>query len=189
MPIPLISDEVTKNFNGYMFKTNKTNKIWVDNYTLNCYSLKRDIIYNLSLLKKNSLSYFNQCTDIVTYDEPGQLNRFTVVYVVLSVLYNCRLHLFIQTNEVYNLPSIASLFRSANWCEREIWDLFGIFFSNHPDLRRIILDYGFRGHPLRKDFPITGYLELQFNEQTGMLIYTKIELLQEYKNFNFINVH
>jgi NADH:ubiquinone oxidoreductase subunit C len=178
------------NFNPNNFVCNifkGINSTWLStaDFTLSCYSLITDIMYNLTSLKKNSLIELNQCTDIVVYDEPGYYNRFTIIYIILSTRYNTRINLYTQTTEIRYLPSIVTIFRGAGWSEREIWDLYGIFFMGHPDLRRLLLDYGFKGHPLRKDFPLTGYVELRFNENINMLVYTKTTLLQEYKIFNF----
>lgn len=163
-------------------------KFWYNNDSvLNCYSLRCNILHNIEILKKNSLVLLNQCSDIVAYDEPGKFNRFTLVYIITSLVYGVRLHIYIQTSELKSVKSATSLFCSTNWSEREIWDLFGIFFFGHSDIRRILLDYGFKGHPIRKDFPLTGYLELSFIESSNSLAYTKVELLQEYKNFIFIH--
>jgi NADH-quinone oxidoreductase subunit C len=94
--------------------------------------------------------------------------------------------MYLQTSEVKPIESAIQIFASLNWGEREIWDLFGIFFTGHVDIRRILLDYGFKGHPMRKDFPLTGYVEVSFNENSNSLVYTKIQLIQEYKNFAFL---
>lgn len=124
---------------------------------------------------------FTQLIDIVVSDVPGKKNRFSVCYLLLSHFYNTRLSLITKINEITPLPSISYLFESANWLEREVWDMFGIFFSGHPDLRRILTDYGFSGHPLRKEFPLTGFKELSYIDHIQNLRYDSVILAQEYR--------
>jgi NADH/F420H2 dehydrogenase subunit C len=112
-------------------------------------------------------------------------NYFEVVYNLLSVQYNKRIFLRIRVNEADTVPSLTSIFKSANWLEREVWDMFGIYFRDHPDLRRLLTDYGFAGHPLRKDFPLSGYLELYYNDKLKRLQYQQLELSQEFRVFEF----
>ena len=137
----------------------------------------------LYFLQNHTLCQYKQLIDVICSDIPGKIRRFTVSYLLLSVRYNARLTVVVKTNDVLPLPSAVALYRSANWLEREVWDLYGIFFELHPDLRRILTDYGFNGHPLRKDFPLTGFLEVYYNDNTKRLNYEAVELAQEYRAF------
>ena len=134
-------------------------------------------------LRNHSLCQYKQLIDIACSDVPGKKRRFSVNYLLLSLRYNVRLNIVVKTNEVLSLPSITTIYRSANWLEREVWDLYGVFFDFHPDLRRILTDYGFSGHPLRKDFPLTGFVEVYYNDSTKRLSYEPVELAQEYRTF------
>lgn len=122
-------------------------------------------------------------SDIVTADFPDKINRFNIVYNILSVLYHQRIFINVWIHELGNVPSIISFFPSASWYERESWDLFGVHFSNNLDLRRILTDYGFQGHPLRKDFPLSGFIELYYNTKIDSIIYREINLVQAYRNY------
>ena len=137
----------------------------------------------LYFFQTHTLCQYKQLIDMACSDVLGKMRRFSINYLLLSIRFNARLTLVLKTNEVLSLPSIAFLYRSANWLEREIWDLFGVFFDLHPDLRRILTDYGFNGHPLRKDFPLTGFLELYYNDSIKRLNYEPVELAQEYRTF------
>jgi NADH/F420H2 dehydrogenase subunit C len=137
----------------------------------------------LYLLQKHTLCQYTQLVDLACCDVPGKKNRFSVSYLLHSVRYNVRLTIIVKTNEVLPLPSVIPFFNSANWLEREVWDLYGIFFDSHPDLRRILTDYGFNGHPLRKDFPLTGFVEVYYNDSKKRLRYEPVELAQEYRTF------
>ena len=139
----------------------------------------------LTKLHSNSYFAFDQLIDITAIDYPEKPTRFEVVYLLLSTISNQRLTVKIYVNEGELVQSSVSIFKSANWSEREIWDMFGIFFKNHFNLRRILTDYGFEGHPLRKDFPLNGYLEVRYSENYKRIINESIELLQEYRTFNF----
>jgi NADH:ubiquinone oxidoreductase subunit C len=111
--------------------------------------------------------------------------RFCISYELLSIVYNSRLRVKLFIDEISTIPSICSIFINSNWWEREVWDLFGIYFSNHPDLRKILTDYGFEGHPLRKDFPLTGYLELRYDIALKRMVSEPLELTQEFRVFSF----
>jgi NADH dehydrogenase (ubiquinone) Fe-S protein 3 len=137
----------------------------------------------LYFLQKHTLCQYKQLIEIACSDVPGKTRRFSVTYLLHSIRYNARILVVVKTNEVSPLPSVTALYRSANWLEREVWDLYGIFFESHPDLRRILTDYGFNGHPLRKDFPLTGFLEVYYNDSTKRLSYESVELAQEYRVF------
>jgi NADH-quinone oxidoreductase subunit C len=134
-------------------------------------------------LQNHSLCQYKQLVEIACSDLPGKKRRFSLAYILFSFRYNTYLTIVVQTNEVLSIPSVTPIYSSAGWLEREVWDLFGIFFENHPDLRRILTDYGFSGHPLRKDFPLTGFLEVYYNDSTKRMSYEPIELAQEYRTF------
>ena len=137
-------------------------------------------------LKKHSLFLFNILTDVICYDCPGKSYRFSLVYNLLSVKFNSRLRVIVKQKETKSkIVSLMALFRSANWSEREVFDFYGLFFFENTDLRRILNDYGFKGFPLRKDFPLTGYMDTYYDDNTKKISYRKLELSQEYRNFNF----
>jgi len=139
------------------------------------------------VLRYHSYFQFTQCLHISVIDQPGKKFRFTIDYILRSLTYGRVLFVRVQTDEITPVPTISSIFSSATWAEREIWDMYGIIFTNHPDLRRILTDYGFKGHPLRKDFPLTGFTELSYNEATKQLVYEPVEITQDYRNFYFHN--
>ena len=136
-------------------------------------------------LKNHTNSQYKIISDIGGVDYPQNKNRFEIVYNILSVRFNSRLRVKIQTNELQSVESITSVYKGANWFEREIWDFFGVFFSNHPDLRRILTDYGFEGYPLRKDFPLSGYIEVRYDELKKRVVYEPLQLAQEFRQFDF----
>ena len=141
----------------------------------------------LTKLHSNSYFAFDQLIDITAIDYPEKPKRFEVVYLLLSTITNQRLTVKICVNEGELVQSCVSIFKSANWCEREIWDMFGIFFSGHPDLRRLLTDYGFEGHPLRKDFPLTGRVQVKYDTDQNKVIYEPVNLVQEYRDFDFLS--
>ena len=146
---------------------------------------KNYLLATLTFLYYHTNSNFQILTSISGVDYPKREKRFEVVYDLLNVRLNSRIRVKTCTDEINPLPSVVSVFPSANWWEREIWDLFGVFFSNHPDLRRILTDYGFEGYPLRKDFPLSGYFELRYDEEEKVVLCEAIELSQEFRFFNF----
>ena len=148
---------------------------------------KNYLLGTLTFLHHHSNGNFQMLTSISGVDYPEREERFEIVYDLLSVRLNSRIRVKTHTDEINPLPSIVGLFPSANWWEREIWDLFGVFFSNHPDLRRILTDYGFEGHPLRKDFPLSGFIEMRYNETKKRVVSESIELSQEYRTFKFLS--
>ena len=139
----------------------------------------------LKFLKTNFLCQDSCLTAISATDYPERENRFEIAYELLSVHYNRRIRVKTFVNELTPVASIVSLYPAANWWEREIWDLFGVFFQNHPDLRRILTDYGFQGHPMRKDFPLSGYVEVSYDEKLKRVISQPLELTQEFRSFDF----
>jgi NADH/F420H2 dehydrogenase subunit C len=140
----------------------------------------------VSLLKNHTLMQY-LLVDITAVDFPNIKQRFVIVYQFLSLIFNHRITIKIKCESLDNVSSITNIYKSAGWLEREVWDLFGIFFSGHSDLRRILTDYGFQGFPLRKDFPLSGFLELIYSNETKKVQYVSLELSQEYRFFDFIN--
>ena len=139
----------------------------------------------LTFLKYNILCQYKCLSAISGTDYPERENRFEVAYELLSFYYNRRIRVKTFVNEITPVPSVTFLYPAANWWEREIWDLYGVFFKNHPDLRRILTDYGFQGHPMRKDFPLTGYVEVAYDEKLKRVISQPLELSQEFRAFDF----
>lgn len=138
-------------------------------------------------LKNHTLTQFNILTDIACVDYPGKKERFELTYILLSIRYIVRLRVRITIGTLLPVNSVTSIFKGSDWLEREVWDLFGVFFFKHPDLRRILTDYGFDGHPLRKDFPLTGFIELSYDDSIKKLIYQPVSLAQEFRNYDFTN--
>ena len=141
----------------------------------------------VDFLKNDSNSKFSTLVDITAIDHPARDARFDVVYHFLSMYRNHRIRLKVAVREEDLVPSIVDVHPTANWFEREVFDMFGILFSGHPDLRRILTDYGFRGYPLRKDFPTTGYTEVRYDEEQKRVVYEPVKLVQEYRQFDFMS--
>ncbi|BBK32070.1 NADH-quinone oxidoreductase subunit C [Stella humosa] len=139
----------------------------------------------LTFLRDDSQCLFKVLVDVCGVDYPERAQRFEVVYNLLSLDHNFRIRVKTATDEATPVPSVVPVFSAAGWWEREAWDLYGIFFSDHPDLRRILTDYGFEGHPLRKDFPMTGYVEVRYDEQQKRVVYEPVKLVQEFRSFDF----
>ena len=136
-------------------------------------------------LKENELFSFDQLIDITAIDYPSKENRFELIYILLSMKKNKRIILKTLVNENDSIDSIIQIFKASDWYERECYDLFGIKFNNHPDLRRIMTDYNFEGHPLRKDFPLTGHTEVRYDDVEKKVIYEPVKLTQEYRDFDY----
>lgn len=145
------------------------------------------IVDFVEFLKTDVTCKFSTMIDITAVDYPGRDKRFDVVWHFLSMHQNHRIRVKAQLREDEAVPSIVSVHPSANWFEREVFDMFGILFTGHPDLRRILTDYGFRGHPLRKDFPTTGYVELRYDDALKRVVYEPVSLVQEYRQFDFMS--
>ncbi|MFN3663935.1 NADH-quinone oxidoreductase subunit C [Yoonia sp.] len=141
----------------------------------------------VEFLKSDAACQFSSLVDITAVDYPSRAKRFDVIYHFLSMYQNQRIRVRVEIREEDMMPSIIGVHPSANWFEREVFDMFGILFSGHPDLRRILTDYGFRGHPLRKDFPTTGYTEVRYDEVQKRVIYEPVNLVQEYRQFDFMS--
>jgi len=144
-----------------------------------------DVLDTTILLKTNPNTKFKQLIDITAVDYPENQKRFKMVYLFLSHELNQRILLNFYINENQKIPSLTKIFPSANWMEREIFDMYGIKFTDHPDLRRILTDYGFEGYPLRKDFPLTGHTEVRYSEDKKKVVYEPVKLEQNYRNFDF----
>jgi NADH-quinone oxidoreductase subunit C len=145
----------------------------------------RSIIKLLTFLNDDQNCQFKQLMDVTAVDFPERDPRFEVVYNLLSLKHNQRIRVKVPAGEEMQIPSATQVFSSAHWFEREVWDMYGLFFSNHPDLRRILTDYGFEGHPLRKDFPLTGYVEVRYDEDSKRVVYEPVKLPQEFRSFDF----
>jgi NADH-quinone oxidoreductase subunit C len=145
------------------------------------------IVKVLKTLRDDPDFRFTILLDMCGVDWPEREQRFDVVYHLLSITQNQRLRIKLTTDEDTPVPSATSVFSSAGWYEREAWDLYGIMFSDHPDLRRILTDYGFEGHPLRKDFPLTGFVEVRYDEEQKRVVYEPVKLTQEFRTFDFLS--
>ena len=145
------------------------------------------IVKVLTFLRDDVNCRFQQLMDLCGVDYPEREKRFEVVYNLLSLTHNMRVRVKVETDEETPVPSVSGVFSSATWWEREAWDLFGIYFSEHPDLRRIMTDYGFDGHPLRKDFPLTGYVEVRYDDEQKRVVYEPVKLTQEFRTFDFLS--
>ena len=176
-------EDLEKKINSEL--TTKINNTQIKHNQLCIKTDKEDIVDVALFLKTNQDTKFRQLIDITVIDYPEQNQRFEVVYLFLSHEFNQRLIVkyLIAENEV--IPSLTSIFPSANWMEREVFDMYGVSFKNHPDLRRILTDYGFEGHPLRKDFPLTGHTEVRYSEDQKKVISEPVKLEQNYRNFDY----
>ncbi|MCB2099934.1 MAG: NADH-quinone oxidoreductase subunit C [Rhodobacterales bacterium] len=149
---------------------------------------KRDsIVRVLTFLRDDANCKFRQMVDICGVDYPEDAERFEVVYNLLSLSHNRRVRVKVRTTAEVPVPSATGVYSAANWFEREVWDLYGVMFSGHPDLRRIMTDYGFEGHPLRKDFPLTGYVELRYDDEQKRVVYEPVSLPQEFRSYDFLS--
>jgi NADH-quinone oxidoreductase subunit C len=145
------------------------------------------IVRVLTHLRDDSQCLFKQLMDICGVDYPSRANRFDVVYHLLSMKQNQRICVKVQTDEETPVPSVNGVFSTANWFERECWDMYGVMFSDHPDLRRILTDYGFQGFPLRKDFPLSGYVEVRYSDEHKRVVYEPVSLTQDLRTFDFMS--
>ena len=171
----LINSELTTKINSSVIRHNEL-KLSIDS---------EDLHNVLLFIKNDSRVKFRQLIDITAVDYPESENRFKLIYFLLSHENNLRLNIefFIKENDL--VSSVTTIFPSANWMEREVFDMYGISFNDHPDLRRILTDYNFKGHPLRKDFPLTGHNEVRYNEENKKVIYEPVKLEQNYRNFDY----
>ena len=165
--------------------TSKVKKSSIANEELLIEINDKDLIEVVQFLKSNEKCKFRQLIDIAGVDYPQEEKRFQLVYLFLSHENNNRIKISINFESNHSINSITKIFPSANWMEREVFDMYGIKFKNHPDLRRILTDYGFKGHPLRKDFPLTGFNEVRYSEKEKKVVYEPVKLEQNYRNFDF----
>ena len=165
--------------------SSKVKNSLVENNELLVEIIEKDLIEVVQFLKSNDNCKFKQLIDIAGVDYPEEEKRFHLIYLFLSHEYNSRIKLLIRFKPDQNINSLTKIFPSANWMVREVFDMYGIKFRNHPDLRRILTDYGFKGHPLRKDFPITGFNEVRYSEKEKKVVYEPVKLEQNYRNFDF----
>jgi NADH-quinone oxidoreductase subunit C len=145
------------------------------------------IVKVLTFLRDDANCQFTFLVDVCGVDYPERDQRFEVVYNMLSIKHNQRVRVKVSTDEATPVPSVTGVFSSAGWFEREAWDLYGIFFADHPDLRRILTDYGFEGHPMRKDFPLTGYVEVRYDDEQKRVVYEPVRLTQDFRSFDFLS--
>jgi NADH dehydrogenase (ubiquinone) Fe-S protein 3 len=177
--------KITQKFSQYLLQL-----LPIINYTIYknelCINIPSNKLFPvLFFLKNHTNAQFKMLSDICAVDYINKKKRFELIYNLLSVRFNSRIKIKISITELELVDSITEIYKTANWSEREIWDMFGIFFLNHPDLRRILTDYGFEGHPLRKDFPLSGFLEVYYNEFKKRVVYEPINLSQQYRLFDF----
>ena len=176
-------NDLEKTVNSGLTTTVKKSKINFDQLYIDINV--EDVISTILFLKTNEKCKFKQLIDITAVDYPQRNKRFKIVYLLLSHQNNLRIIINTNIDEKENVPSITKIFPSANWMEREVFDMYGISFKDHPDLRRILTDYGFEGYPLRKDFPLTGHTEVRYSEEKKKVISEPVKLDQEYREFDF----
>ena len=176
-------DKLEKHINSEL--TSKVQNSIIENGELLIEIDDKNLIEVVQFLKSDENLRFRQLIDIAGVDYPDQEKRFQLVYLFLSHEKNIRVKLSIRFDSKQIINSLTKIFPSANWMEREVFDMYGIKFKNHPDLRRILTDYGFKGHPLRKDFPLTGFNEVRYSEKEKKVIYEPVKLEQNYRNFDF----
>ena len=146
-----------------------------------------DIVAVMRFLRDDPRCLFWNIVDVTAVDWPGRERRFDVVYHLLSPKHNVRMRVKIETDETTPISSIIDVFPGVDWFEREVYDLYGVVFTGHPDMRRLLTDYGFDGHPLRKDFPLTGFVEVRYDDELKRVVYSPVRLAQEFRNFDFLS--
>lgn len=148
---------------------------------------REKLIGLMTLLRDDPHFAFEQCMDLTAVDYPGRAERFELVYNLLSLAHNRRVRVTVATDDAAPVPSVHQIWPTATWFEREVWDMYGVVFENQPDLRRILTDYGFEGHPLRKDFPLTGFVELRYDAELKRVAYEPVKLRQDFRSFDFMS--
>ena len=159
----------------------------IENGELTLEARRAEIVKVISFLRDDPICKFSSLIDICGVDYPSRERRFDVVYHMLSMAHNTRVRIKVTTDETVPVHSITSLFPNADWYEREAFDMYGVLFDEHPDLRRILTDYGFEGYPLRKDFPLSGFVEVRYDEERKAVVYEPVNLPQEYRSFDFMS--
>lgn len=159
----------------------------IGNGELNVETTGNDVVRVMKFLRDDASCQFKSLMDVCGVDYPVQENRFEVNYNLLSYKHNQRIRIKLRTDEDTPVPSVSGVFPTASWFERECWDMYGVFFSEHPDLRRLLTDYGFEGHPLRKDFPLTGYVEVRYDDEQKRVVYEPVKLTQAFRSFDFLS--
>ena len=189
-----MTNTILSNYNliNYLLKTipryindNISIKLTDDTVTIN--TSHEHLVSLVNFLKNHYKLQYKTLIGITAVDFPEKENRFKLFYFLLSYKLNSRIIITIDTSDVKPLDSITSIYAGANWYEREVWDMFGVIFNNHPDLRRILTDYGFEGFPLRKDFPQTGFVEVRYDDEKKHVLYEPLEITQEFRSFDFLN--
>lgn len=182
-----MSIEETKEF--LLAQMPKELQVGVDNERdiLKIHTKPENVVRLLYFLRDNNKLSFKQLVDVTAADFIDREDRFEIIYQLLSLRFNLRLTVKVTTNGESPIPSVESVFSNANWFEREVWDMYGIKFKGHSDLRRILTDYGFEGHPQRKDFPLTGYTEVKYDEEKKRVVYEPVHLHQEFRNFDYLS--
>jgi len=160
---------------------------WTANCELNVLVRSEGIARTLKFLRQDSNCLFEMLVDVCGVDYPERPERFEVVYNLLSLRHNQRVRVKLAVDEGVAVPSVHDIFPSASWFERECWDMYGVFFLGHPDLRRLLTDYGFDGHPLCKDFPLTGYVEVRYDDEDRRVVYEPVKLTQAFRSFDFLS--
>ncbi len=162
-------------------------RVWVEHGEMVADASREGLVALMLALRDDKRFAFEQMMDLCGVDWPERAQRFDVVYNLLSVSLNQRLRVVVPTDDAVPVPSVHTVWPVATWWEREAWDLFGIVFSGQPDLRRILTDYGFEGHPLRKDFPLTGFVEVRYDDERKQVVYEKVKLVQDFRSFDFLS--
>ncbi len=160
---------------------------WISHGELTITTTVRDIVKVVTFLRDDERCQFWSIVDITAVDWPGRTQRFDIVYHLLSPKQNARIRVKLEVDEATPVPSIIDVFPGANWFERELYDLYGVLITGHPDMRRLLTDYGFEGHPLRKDFPLTGFVEVRYDDEQKRVVYEPVRLTQEFRNFDFLS--
>jgi len=182
-----MKQHLSLNYTKFLSKLIPTENILLFKNELILIVYSKNLLPVISFLKNNTNCQYKILTSISGTDYPEKKTRFEIAYELLSLRYNSRIRIKTYLDEITTIESITSVYNAADWWEREVWDFFGVFFINHPDLRRILTDYGFEGHPLRKDFPLSGYVEVRYDERQKRVICESLELSQEFRTFDFLN--
>lgn len=185
VPAPERFEQIVRRVRGVMGPAVRDHRLAHDELTL--YARPDALLALMRFLRDDEELQFRQLIDLCGVDYPNRPQRFEVVYHLLSLHQNIRVRVSVETDETTPVPSLSPLFPNADWYEREAFDLYGILFSGHPDLRRILTDYNFTGHPMRKDFPTTGYVELRYDTEQRQVVYEPVKLDQQYRKFDFLS--